>query len=55
MNATIDTTMTYKYSLTSQPCNHNCEGLENQTGGRVGAKKEQGIKAELGEKQHKGA
>lgn len=55
MNATIATTMTYKQPLTSQPCNHTCESLENQTGSRAGAKKEQGIKAELREEQHKGA
>lgn len=55
MSATIATTATYKHSLTSQACNHNCEGLENQTGSRAGAKKERGIKAEIREKQHKGA
>lgn len=54
MNITIATTMTCKHSLTSQPCNHNCEGLENHIGSRAWAKKEQGIKAELIEKQHKG-
>lgn len=55
MSATIATTTTYKHSLTSQACNHNCEGFKNQTGSRAGARKERGIKAEIKEKQHKGA
>lgn len=55
MNAKLTTKITYKHSLTSQPCNHTCEGLENKTESRAGAKKEQGIKAEIREKQHKAA